>query len=79
MNEADFKKLPEIIRHHRKKAKLTQQELAKLSGVGKTVVFDIEKGKMTIQLDTLVKILNVLNIQIQFTSSLMDEQLKSRR
>jgi len=43
-----------------------------MSGVGKTVIYDIEKGKETIQLDTLRKILNVLNIKIELTSPLMD-------
>jgi transcriptional regulator with XRE-family HTH domain len=39
--------------------------------VGKTVIFDIEKGKDTIQLNTLLKILNVLNISITIESPLM--------
>ena len=43
-----------------------QQELAKFAGVGKTVVFDIEKGKETVQLNPLLKVLGVLNIQIKF-------------
>lgn len=65
--------LGKIIRFHRKKSRLTQQELANLAGVGKTVVFDIEKGKRSIQMDTLMKILNVLNIRLQFESPLMQE------
>ena len=63
--------LGKIIRFHRKKSQLTQQELATLAGVGKTVVFDIEKGKRSIQMDTLMKVLNVLNIHLQFESPLM--------
>lgn len=55
----------ETIRQFRKKAGLTQQQLAEYAGVGKTVVFDIEKGKSTVQLDTLLKILSVLNIQLK--------------
>jgi len=39
------------------------------------VVFDIEKGKETVQLNTLRKILKVLNIQVQLTSQLMDKIL----
>lgn len=54
-----------IIRFHRKKTKMTQSDLAKLSGVGKTVIFEIEKGKQSIQLNTLQKILNVLNVQTE--------------
>ena len=64
-----------IIKKHRKAAKLSQLQLAEMAGVGKTVVYDIEKGKETIQLDTLRKILNVLNIKIELVSPFM-HQLK---
>jgi len=63
----------EIVRLHRKAAKLSRLQLAELSGVGKTVIYDIEKGKETIQLDTLRKILRVLNIKIVLTSPFMDD------
>jgi len=49
----------------RKQSGLSQLALAQLAGVGKTVVFDIEKGKKSVQLDTLLKIFDVLNIQIK--------------
>lgn len=52
----------------RKKSGLSQLELATLAGVGKTVVFDIEKGKQTVQLATLLKVLTVLNIRLTFQS-----------
>jgi y4mF family transcriptional regulator len=55
-----------LVHFCRKRSGLTQQELAVLAGVGKTAVFDLEKGKATIQLDTLLKILAVLNIQLEF-------------
>ncbi len=61
-----------MIRFHRKKAGLSQKELADLSGVGKTVVFDLEKGKETIRLNSLLKILEGLNIQMDFSSPLME-------
>lgn len=51
--------------YYRKHSGLTQRQLADLAGVGKTVIFDIEKGKTTIKLNTLLKVLNVLNIQIK--------------
>jgi len=70
------KELAEIIKFHRKKSGLSQSKLAMLSGVGKTVIFDIEKGKETIQLDTLVKILRVLNISMRFESPIMKELTK---
>ena len=64
--------LAQIIRMHRKAAKLSRVQLAELAGVGKTVIYDIEKGKESVQLDTLQKILKVLNIRIILKSPLMD-------
>lgn len=69
--------LAEIIRKHRKAAGLSQLQLAEMAGVGKTVVFDLEKGKQSIQLDTLRKILKVLNIKVQLNSQLMSKFLSS--
>lgn len=65
--------LGNIVRFHRKKGGLTQQQLATLAGVGKTVVFDLEKGKQSVQMDTVMKILNVLNIRLKLESPLMQE------
>jgi HTH-type transcriptional regulator / antitoxin HipB len=66
--------LADIIKMHRKSAKLSRVQLAEIAGVGKTVIYDIEKGKETVQLDTLQKILKVLNIEMQLTSPLMINQ-----
>ena len=64
--------LADVIRMHRKAAKLSRDKLAEMSGVGKTVIYDIEKGKETVQMNTLRKVLSVLNIKIELTSPLMD-------
>ena len=63
--------LSQCIRYHRKKSGLTQAELAKFAGMGKTVVYDIEQGKESIQLNTVLNILAVLNINIYLDSPLM--------
>ena len=68
--------LADVIRMHRKAAKLSRDKLAEMSGVGKTVIYDIENGKETIQLNTLRKVLSVLNIKIELTSPLMDNLRK---
>ena len=65
------KQIGRTIIFHRKKIRLTQKQLADLAGVGKTVVFDIEKGKETVQLNSLLKVLSVLNIKLEMKSSLM--------
>ncbi len=62
----------DIVRFHRKQAGLSQKELADLAEVGKTVVFDIEKGRSNFRIDTFLNILNVLNIRIDFSSQLMN-------
>jgi DNA-binding XRE family transcriptional regulator len=64
--------LADVIKMHRKAARLSRTQLAEMAGVGKTVIYDIEKGKETIQLNTLRKILKVLNIKIELTSPLMN-------
>lgn len=64
--------LPELVKIHRKKAALTQALLAKLAGVGKTAVWDIENGKESVQWDTLQKIFRVLNITVEWRSPLID-------
>lgn len=69
--------LAQCIRYHRKKCGLSQTALAKFAGVGKTVVYDVEQGKESIQLNTLLKILNVLNITVQLESPLMKDFKKN--
>ncbi|HNX89287.1 MAG TPA: helix-turn-helix domain-containing protein [Paludibacteraceae bacterium] len=69
--------LSKVIKKHRKAAGLSQLQLAEMAGVGKTVIFDLEKGKETIQLDTLRKILTVLNIKVVLQSHLMNQILNT--
>ena len=66
--------LSEVIKYHRKKSGLSQKELADLAGVGKTVIFDLEKGKETVQWSTVSKIFSVLNVNIRFESSLLTQK-----
>lgn len=61
------------VRRHRRIAGLTQKELAELAGIGKTVVFDIEKGKPGVRLNTLTSVLDVLNIRLRLDSPLPQE------
>ncbi len=71
------KELSGIVELHRKAAKLSRVQLAELAGVSKSVIYDIEKGKESVQLDTLRKILKVLNIKIVLTSPLMDRLINT--
>lgn len=49
---------------HRKRSGLSRVMLAELAGVGKTTIFDIEHGKTSVGLETLLKVLDVLNMQL---------------
>jgi len=62
--------LGKYIRTHRKMSGLTQVQLAEMVGVGKSVIYDLEKGKETVRLSTLVKILSGLNIKVKLQSPL---------
>ena len=50
----------------------TRNQLADIAGVGKTVIYDIERGKETIRFATLQKVLTALNIKINYESPLME-------
>lgn len=69
----DFHK---IVYYHRKQAKLSRIELAELAGVGKTAIYDIEKGKETIRWSTILAVFHALNIKIRFESPLMESYEK---
>ena len=58
----DFGKL---IRSTRKKAKITQAELAAASGIGERFVREIEKGKQTCQLEKALHVAKLLGIKIE--------------
>ncbi len=61
-----------MVKTHRKKAGLTQIELANLAGIGKTTVFDIEKNKETVRWSNILAVLKVLNIEVEFKSPLAE-------
>jgi len=69
--------LKNIILFHRKQSGLTQQELAELAGVGKNMIYELESGKQSVRLENLLKILQVLNIELDFQSPLRDAFLKN--
>ena len=68
----------DIVKYHRKKAGLSQKALADIAGIGKTVVFDIEKGKETVQFKSIESVFKALNINILFDSPLMEKWKKEK-
>ena len=69
-------RLADIILFHRKQSGLTQQELAELAGVGKNMVYELENGKQSVRMENLFKVLQVLNIELDFQSPLREAFLK---
>lgn len=55
-----------LIKKTRKLAGLTQIELADMAGVGKTLVFNLEKGSTKVSFENLLKVLKVLNIKVEY-------------
>jgi transcriptional regulator with XRE-family HTH domain len=66
-----LEELGDIIRFHRKKSGLTQLELAQLAGIGKAAVYDMEHTTKSTRIDTLLKVLKVLNIEVRLESPIM--------
>jgi y4mF family transcriptional regulator len=53
-----------LIRATRKKAKLTQAELAAASGIGERFIRELEKGKPTCQLEKALFVIQMLGIKL---------------
>lgn len=60
-----------IVQYHRRLAGLSRMKLADIAGVGKTVVYDIERGKETVRFNTLLKVLGALNVTLSLDSPMM--------
>ncbi len=73
LNTKTIPKIGPIVQFHRKRAKLSRIDLASISAVGKTVIYDIENGKETVRLNTLLRVLEALNVSISLDSPLMDQ------
>ncbi len=54
-----------LIKTERKKQNLTQTELAGLCNVGLRFIVDIEKAKETCQISKVLKVLDVLGINLE--------------
>ncbi len=66
--------ISELIKKTRKLAGLSQLELATRAGVGKTLVFNIEKGATNVSFENVLKILKVLNIKIDLKLPIQGEE-----
>lgn len=58
--------LQEVMKSRRKSLSLSQQDLAEMAGIGLSTVKDIERGQGNPSLDTILKILEVLGMEMIF-------------
>ena len=68
----NYSELSKMIIWHRKRSKITQQALADLAGISRTAIQRLENGTAPVQIDTLWKVLEILNIKMSYCSPIMD-------
>lgn len=56
------------VRARRASLRLTQRDLADMAGVSERFVRFVEQGKPSIQLDSLVAVLEILGLELQITA-----------
>lgn len=61
-------RLAERVRERRKVLRLTQVDVATLSGCGPDFLYDLERAKPTLRLDKLLAVLDVLGLELQVTA-----------
>lgn len=57
--------LGKVVRTYRKKLKMSQEELAALSGISERTLRDLEKGRLSVSLEKAVAVADVLGLKIQ--------------
>lgn len=61
---SDVIQLGQAVRSKRKQDGLTQQDLAAIANVGVRFVSDLENGKSTVQLDSVMSVLQALGLEL---------------
>lgn len=60
----EMTQLSSTVRSKRKEDGLTQQDLAAIANVGVRFISDLENGKATVQLDSVMMVLQALGLQL---------------
>lgn len=66
MYNIDYKELGKRIRAERRKQDLTQEKLAEMAEISDSFMGHIERGGRTLSIETLVKLSNALNLNIEY-------------
>jgi y4mF family transcriptional regulator len=59
----------EFVRERRQASKLSQQQLSQLAGVGTRLISELERGKSTLRLDAVNKVLRVFGKMTGFVDA----------
>lgn len=59
--------LPGIVRARRKELGIDQETAARLAGVSRKTISEIERGKQTIRLDVIIRVLDVLGLRLEIS------------
>jgi len=68
MADAFGDQLPSVVRARRITLGLTQQDLADMAGVSERFVRFVEQGKPSVQLDSLLAVLDTLGLELRITT-----------
>lgn len=63
-SQIDIINLGEEVRAARRRARLSQDELAELAGISRRPIYLLESGKGAVRLDILLRILDALGLEI---------------
>lgn len=61
--------LAETVKTRRKALRLTQRELAELAAVGPDFLYDLERGKPTLRLGSVMQVLEALGLHLKLEAT----------
>ncbi|MCQ2915130.1 MAG: helix-turn-helix transcriptional regulator [Alphaproteobacteria bacterium] len=73
--QIEFKDLGNLIYKRRKSRKITQENLAMISGLGIRFIREVEKGKPTSQIEKVFLMLHYLGIDLYYFEQEQDKNL----
>ncbi|MBI3862923.1 MAG: helix-turn-helix transcriptional regulator [Planctomycetia bacterium] len=73
MLETSSKAVGQFVRQRRQASNLTQEQLGELAGVGTRFVSDLERGKATLRMDAVNRVLHVFGRMLGHVEAPRDE------
>ncbi len=75
----DMTELGRVVTYHRKRVGLSRAKLSRLATVSPSAIYDVEKGKRTVRVDTVMRLLNALNMSLDVRGPFVDEYDQKQR